>query len=119
VAKPSNEGPAAWVLDAGQKRQGQLHDLLELLLTQGVLATCHVITREVPHSARNLADFRGQTWLVVGGSEGIGGSAARSAVAAGARNFDGAIDADQPEHERRIGNWARLVLPRFAAERDA
>ena len=31
------------------------------------------------------ADFRGQTWLVVGGSEGIGGSAARSAVAASAR----------------------------------
>lgn len=30
-------------------------------------------------------DFRGQTWLVVGGSEGIGGSAARSAVNAGAR----------------------------------
>jgi dehydrogenase/reductase SDR family member 12 len=30
-------------------------------------------------------DFRGRTWLVVGGSEGIGGSAARSAVAAGAR----------------------------------
>ncbi len=30
-------------------------------------------------------DFRGQTWVVVGGSEGIGGSAARSAVAAGAR----------------------------------
>lgn len=30
-------------------------------------------------------DFRGQTWLVAGGSEGIGGSAARSAVAAGAR----------------------------------
>lgn len=30
-------------------------------------------------------DFRGQTWLVIGGSEGIGGSAARSAVAAGAR----------------------------------
>lgn len=29
-------------------------------------------------------DFRGKTWLVVGGSEGIGGSAARSAVAAGA-----------------------------------
>ncbi|MGE0800629.1 MAG: SDR family NAD(P)-dependent oxidoreductase [Lautropia sp.] len=29
-------------------------------------------------------DFRGQTWLVVGGSEGIGGSAARSAVAGGA-----------------------------------
>ena len=29
-------------------------------------------------------DFSGQTWLVVGGSEGIGGSAARSAVAFGA-----------------------------------
>lgn len=29
-------------------------------------------------------DFTGQTWLVVGGSEGIGGSAARSAIAGGA-----------------------------------
>lgn len=29
-------------------------------------------------------DFRGKTWLVVGGSEGIGGSAARCAIAAGA-----------------------------------
>jgi dehydrogenase/reductase SDR family protein 12 len=29
-------------------------------------------------------DFRGQTWLVVGGSEGIGGSAATSAVQGGA-----------------------------------
>lgn len=29
-------------------------------------------------------DFRGQTWLVTGGSEGIGGSAARSAVEGGA-----------------------------------
>lgn len=29
-------------------------------------------------------DFQGQTWLVVGGSEGIGGSAARSAVQGGA-----------------------------------
>ena len=29
-------------------------------------------------------DFHGQTWLVVGGSEGIGGSAARSAIAGGA-----------------------------------
>jgi 5,10-methylenetetrahydromethanopterin reductase len=41
----------------------------------------------------------------------------RSAMAAGARNFDGAIDADLPEHEERITKWARLVLPRFAAER--
>lgn len=38
----------------------------------------------------------------------------RAAVAAGARNFDGAIDADLPEHEERITTWARLVLPRFA-----
>ena len=30
------------------------------------------------------SDFRGQTWLLVGGSEGIGGSVARSAVAGGA-----------------------------------
>lgn len=37
----------------------------------------------------------------------------RAAVHAGARNFDGAIDADLPEHERRITAWARLVLPRF------
>jgi alkanesulfonate monooxygenase SsuD/methylene tetrahydromethanopterin reductase-like flavin-dependent oxidoreductase (luciferase family) len=38
----------------------------------------------------------------------------RAAVAAGARNFDGAIDADLPEHEPRIDRWAQLVLPRFA-----
>jgi 5,10-methylenetetrahydromethanopterin reductase len=38
----------------------------------------------------------------------------RRAVAAGARNFDGAIDADLPEHEERITKWAWLVLPRFA-----
>jgi 5,10-methylenetetrahydromethanopterin reductase len=40
----------------------------------------------------------------------------RAAVTAGARNFDGAIDADLPEHEQRIEVWARLVLPRFAKE---
>ena len=39
----------------------------------------------------------------------------RGAVAAGARNFDGAIDADLPEHEERITRWGRLVLPRLAA----
>jgi len=43
----------------------------------------------------------------------------RAAMAAGARNFDGAIDADLPEHEERISSWARLVLPRFAAEHRA
>jgi hypothetical protein len=36
VAKATNEGPAAWVLDAGQKRQGQLHDLLHLLQRHGI-----------------------------------------------------------------------------------
>jgi 5,10-methylenetetrahydromethanopterin reductase len=40
----------------------------------------------------------------------------RAATAAGARNFDGAIDADLPEHEERITHWARLVLPRFGIE---
>jgi 5,10-methylenetetrahydromethanopterin reductase len=38
----------------------------------------------------------------------------RVAFDAGARNFDGAIDADLPVHEQRITKWARLVLPRFA-----
>jgi dehydrogenase/reductase SDR family member 12 len=33
---------------------------------------------------RRTGDFRGQTWLVVGGSEGIGGAAARAAVEGGA-----------------------------------
>jgi 5,10-methylenetetrahydromethanopterin reductase len=41
----------------------------------------------------------------------------RAAMRAGARNFDGAIDADLPEHEDRISTWARLVLTRFATER--
>jgi len=37
----------------------------------------------------------------------------REAMAAGARNFDGAIDADLPEHRIRITKWARNVLSRF------
>jgi 5,10-methylenetetrahydromethanopterin reductase len=37
----------------------------------------------------------------------------RAAIAAGARKFDGAIDADLPEHRERITSWATLVLPRF------
>lgn len=37
----------------------------------------------------------------------------REAMAAGARNFDGAIDADLDEHRIRITKWANLVLPRF------
>ena len=42
----------------------------------------------------------------------------RAAMAAGARNFDGAIDAELPEHEERITAFGRLVLPRFAAADD-
>jgi 5,10-methylenetetrahydromethanopterin reductase len=38
----------------------------------------------------------------------------RAAMDAGATRFDGAIDADLPEHRERIEHWARLVLPRFS-----
>ncbi len=37
----------------------------------------------------------------------------RLAMAAGASRFDGAIDADLPEHQERITTWANLVLRRF------
>jgi len=36
IAKAANEGPAAWVFDAAQKRQGQLRDLMQLLQTHGI-----------------------------------------------------------------------------------
>ena len=36
VAKAANEGPAAWVFDGSQKRQGQLRDLMTLLRTHGI-----------------------------------------------------------------------------------
>ena len=36
VAKPANEGPAAWVIDAGQKRPGQVRELLDLLGRHGI-----------------------------------------------------------------------------------
>ena len=36
VGKATSEGPAAWVFDAGQKRKGQLHELLSLLRKQGI-----------------------------------------------------------------------------------
>jgi hypothetical protein len=36
IAKAANEGPAAWVFDGAQKRQGQLTDLMALLRTHGV-----------------------------------------------------------------------------------
>ncbi len=36
IAKAANEGPAAWVFDGAQKRQGQLTDLMNLLRTHGI-----------------------------------------------------------------------------------
>ena len=36
VGKASNEGPAAWVFDASQKRTEQLHALMDLLRRQGI-----------------------------------------------------------------------------------
>ncbi len=36
VAKASAEGPAAWVFDGAQKRQGNLHELLTVLRNHGV-----------------------------------------------------------------------------------
>src|SRR5207253_624813 len=36
VAKATNEGPAAWVFDRGQKRLGNLYDLLNLLVQHGI-----------------------------------------------------------------------------------
>ncbi|HYH07271.1 MAG TPA: M14 family zinc carboxypeptidase [Thermoanaerobaculia bacterium] len=36
IAKPQNEGPAAWVIDRAQKRQGQVYELVTLLRRQGV-----------------------------------------------------------------------------------
>jgi hypothetical protein len=36
VAKPANEGPAAYVFDSNQKRKGQLRDLLHLLQQHGL-----------------------------------------------------------------------------------
>ncbi|HVR39068.1 MAG TPA: M14 family zinc carboxypeptidase [Thermoanaerobaculia bacterium] len=36
IAKAANEGPAAWVFDGAQKRQGQLRELMALLRTHGI-----------------------------------------------------------------------------------
>ena len=37
----------------------------------------------------------------------------RSAMRAGATQFDGASDAPLPEHQERITRWAELVMSRF------
>jgi 5,10-methylenetetrahydromethanopterin reductase len=39
----------------------------------------------------------------------------RRAASGGARRFDGAIDADLPEHQERITKWAQHVLPGLRA----
>jgi 5,10-methylenetetrahydromethanopterin reductase len=39
----------------------------------------------------------------------------RESIGAGAHRFDGAIDADLPEHRERIQAWATHVLPRFGS----
>ena len=36
VAKATSEGPAAWVFDRGQKRLGNLYDLMSLLMLHGI-----------------------------------------------------------------------------------
>ncbi|HET7434569.1 MAG TPA: M14 family zinc carboxypeptidase, partial [Thermoanaerobaculia bacterium] len=49
IAKASNEGPAAWVFDGAQKRQGQLHDLLSLLRMHGIeVSVADEATKDVP-----------------------------------------------------------------------
>jgi len=59
-------------------------------------------------------DFRGQTWLVVGGSEGIGGSAARAAVAAGARVISVARDAAKLAAFARSTAHPAMIEPEVA-----
>jgi len=59
-----------------------------------------------------VGDYLRRRFLFAGTPEEVE-SQIRAAIAAGARNFDGAIDADLPEHRERITKWATLVLPRF------
>jgi 5,10-methylenetetrahydromethanopterin reductase len=78
-------------------------------------------TREQKAAYVELADRLGvgdylRRRFMLAGTPGEVEGQIRAAVAAGAANFDGAIDADLPEHERRIEQWASLVLPRFARE---
>ncbi|PYQ52771.1 MAG: hypothetical protein DMF59_03655 [Acidobacteria bacterium] len=48
VAKATNEGPAAWVFDRGQKRLGNLYDLMNLLMQHGI----EVQTSEEPFTLK-------------------------------------------------------------------
>jgi 5,10-methylenetetrahydromethanopterin reductase len=59
-----------------------------------------------------VGDYLRRRFLFAGTPHEVEGQL-RAAVAAGATNFDGAIDADLPDHEERITQWAKLVLPRL------
>jgi 5,10-methylenetetrahydromethanopterin reductase len=59
-----------------------------------------------------VSDYLRRRFVFAGTPEEVEGQI-RAAMAAGATNFDGAIDAELPEHRDRITTWARLVLPRF------
>ena len=60
------------------------------------------------------ADFSGQTWLVTGGSEGIGGSAARSAVNGGATVIVAARDAGKIKAFAESTNHPENVISEVA-----
>ncbi len=56
-------------------------------------------------------DCTGQTWLVIGGSEGIGGSAARSAIAGGATVISVARDSDKLKaFAAAVGGPGKVVM---------
>lgn len=62
-----------------------------------------------------VGDYLRRRFMFCGTPDEVSGQVA-AAAAAGATNFDGAIDADLPEHRHRISEWARLVLPRVRPE---
>ena len=59
-----------------------------------------------------IADYLRRRFVFHGAPEEVEAQI-RAAMTAGARRFDGAIDADLPEHHDRIERWARDVMPRF------
>lgn len=63
---------------------------------------------------RTKGDFSGQTWLVTGGSEGIGGSAARSAAAGGATVIPVARDSSKLQSYVASVDGSGKMLPEVA-----
>lgn len=59
-----------------------------------------------------VADYLRRRFVFAGTPDEVAAQV-QQAIYAGARSFDGAIDAVLPEHRDRIGKWAALVLPRF------